>query len=312
MKRKAEDEDENEVKLEFTNAYSKLTIPIPEGTVKVTKDMIYTIAMHPSVDKIIAGVGDKTGALAFWDVSETLEKCERGEEEEEPVVAMFKPHARPVSKVMYHTTDLKKIFTSSYDGSVRCMDVDAQHLMRYETVYVHPEETMVTSFDIDPTGRTVWFLRRRRHLRRPRPPYPHIPSPHSLPQKAQHRFVEALRSYRHGKSVNSAFWDASGKHVLSLSFDDTIREIKIRHNNNTGRWIQKFKAVWKETPDESLFVVGNMHRSVDIYSGTGSPLSILSSPDKLTAIPAVNVFHPSPAVRMIVSGNASGRMTVWI
>lgn len=72
--------------------------------------------------------------------------------------------------------------------------------------------------------------------------------------------------------------------------------------------MQKFKAVWKENQNEQVICIGNMNRSVDVYGVNGMPLAILSEP-LLTAIPAVNAFHPSHAI--IVSGNASGRMTVW-
>jgi WD repeat-containing protein 76 len=79
-----------------------------------------------------------------------------------------------------------------------------------------------------------------------------------------------------------------------------------------GRWIQKFKAVWRPSQSsdgQSVFVIGNMKRSVDIYSGKNGNHIISLHDDALTAIPSVNAFHPS--LDMIISGNASGRMCVW-
>lgn len=58
--------------------------------------------------------------------------------------------------------------------------------------------------------------------------------------------AEPLKSFEHGKSVNSAYWDpVFGKDIVSTSFDDTLglwkdslgdssRHIIIKHNNNTG------------------------------------------------------------------------------
>jgi WD repeat-containing protein 76 len=57
-----------------------------------------------------------------------------------------------------------------------------------------------------------------------------------------------------------------------------------------------------------MLVIGNMNRSVNIFNAKGEQMAVLSE-TKLTAIPAVNVFHPS--LPMIVSGNASGRMNIW-
>ncbi len=63
---------------------------------------------------------------------------------------------------------------------------------------------------------------------------------------------------------------------------------------------------------EAIFTCGDKSRSVDVFGAkNGRNIAHLSDPERLTAIPAVNVFHPNPAVGMIVSGNASGRMSVW-
>ena len=148
--------------------------------------------------------------------------------------------------------------------------------------------------------------------------------------------LEPVASYSHQKSVNGAFYDPSGSSIASLSFDDIIMlwnnaastatfssgdgaktpHIAIRHNNNTGRWVQKFKPVWRPfvgANGESVFAVGNMGRKVEIFSGkTGEALAVLEDPQRLTAIPAVNAFHPNPACGVLISGNASGRMNVWM
>lgn len=106
------------------NKYQEYEIPIPEGTVKVTAGMIYAIDFHPSGEKILAAVGDKSGVLAIWDVSDTLTKIEVNDEESiTPIVHTFKPHASPISKIMHSTSNSNKIYTSSYDGSIRAMDI---------------------------------------------------------------------------------------------------------------------------------------------------------------------------------------------
>ncbi|KAJ3213377.1 WD repeat-containing protein 76 [Dinochytrium kinnereticum] len=246
LKRKASsDDDTSDTAPTPTNHpnYKSLSIPIPEGTVKVTKEMIYTIAMHPSVDKLIAGVGDKTGAVAFWDVSDLLDRLATGpkeEEEVEPLVVSFKPHARPVSKIMYRPGDPNRILTSSYDGSIRCMEINAQ---MFDEVYVHPSEDIITSFDIDPvTGQTCWFsigdgsvgtvdLRCPNKTSIPlytlsekkintvhiNPTISHLILTAGLDntfnvfdvrkiQRSTKDSYEPVISLRHGKSVNSAFW----------------------------------------------------------------------------------------------------------
>ncbi len=76
----------------------------------------------------------------------------------------------------------------------------------------------------------------------------------------------------HGKSATSAFWSPSGNALLSTSMDNLIRvwrkaegsdswdwanPLRIRHNNQTGRWVTSFRAVWMA---EDAFVIGSMER----------------------------------------------------
>lgn len=79
-----------------------------------------------------------------------------------------------------------------------------------------------------------------------------------------------------------------------------------------GRWIQKFKAIWRpflDSSGQSVFCIGNMKRALDLYSGNDGAQIISLQDAGLTAIPAVNAFHPT--IDMIISGNGSGRMCVW-
>ena len=81
--------------------------------------------------------------------------------------------------------------------------------------------------------------------------------------------------------------------------------------------MHKFKATWRpfahQETGEAIFAIGNMGRKVDIYGQKdGSQFASLSDPEKLTAIPAINAFHPNPACNMIASGNASGRISIWM
>lgn len=103
------------------NAFTSYTNQIAfNGSVKVVKDMIYTVEFHPSPTKLLAVVGDKHGTLAIWDVNDTLEKSRSSPDEEvDPIVYSFKPFKRAVSKIMYTSHDLNKIFMSSHDGSIR-------------------------------------------------------------------------------------------------------------------------------------------------------------------------------------------------
>ncbi|KAI9327054.1 WD40-repeat-containing domain protein [Obelidium mucronatum] len=342
--------------------------------------MIYSIAVHPSKEKLLAFVGDKLGNLGMWNISDTIEKSrqikDRGgnvSEELDVIVHDFKPFKKPISRIMFQHNDLTKLLMSCFDGSIRIMDFETH---KFREIFVHPDEEMISHFDLCQNSNVLWISDGAGEASqldlRVSPTKTSatvvlsekkINTIHINPTSQNHiviggldrtvkifdvrnmkagnsvetpDLVDPLLTLSHRLSVNSAYWDPKGVDVLSTSFDDTLglwkdvlnkKEdglVKIRHNNQTGRWVQKFKAVWKGQDSchytnfaaavsnnsiSSAIVIGNMQRTVDVYNGTsGNLVSSLYDPS-LTAIPAVNVFHP--CLDMIVSGNASGRMNVW-
>lgn len=77
-----------------------------------------------------------------------------------------------------------------------------------------------------------------------------------------------------------------------------------------------FRTVWNQNKrfgvDHPHFVVGNMKHPASIYSGESvSKIVDLYDEDRITAIPAVNEFHPTLDTLAMVSGNGSGRVVCW-
>ncbi|KAI8620782.1 WD40-repeat-containing domain protein [Chytriomyces sp. MP71] len=348
------------------------------GSVKITKEMVFSIACHPSEQALLSLVGDKLGNLALWDISATLERNKELDAtvtEVEPVVSSFKPFRKPISKIAFNHGNLNQAYLSSYDGTLRLMDLETR---QFTELLIHPEGDMLSHFSLTSQNpHEIWIsdgsgLATLLDTRVPYDPasststhfytlsdkkintiHANPRDPNYLVTAGLDRTVrifdvrklapaqpladnhadpaEALAVLPHRLSVNSAYWDPSGRDVISTSFDDTLglwkevlREaenglVSIKHGNNTGRWVQKFKSVWRGQEgfagaeafegEGSVFIIGNMQRSVDVFSGaTGKQVATLID-NSLTAIPAVNVFHPT--LNMIVSGNASGRMNVW-
>ena len=77
--------------------------------------------------------------------------------------------------------------------------------------------------------------------------------------------AKPLSRLQHGKSCQAAYWSPDGAgHLLTTCYDDLLRvwrpagkgatagavdedpksALKIRHNNQTGRWVLPFRAVW--------------------------------------------------------------------
>lgn len=128
------------------------------------------------------------------------------------------------------------------------------------------------------------------------------------------------------RSINSAFFSPTGKHLLTTTMKDTLDiisdahllkgtiepEHRIRHNNQTGRWLTTFHAKWHPTSAADLFISGSMlkPRTMQIYSGSEGEIVRDISGEALTAVVSRCCFHPSEEKLVVAGGNSSGRVTV--
>ncbi|KAM6308558.1 WD repeat-containing protein 76 [Aegotheles albertisi] len=128
----------------------------------------------------------------------------------------------------------------------------------------------------------------------------------------------------HTKSVASAYFSpVTGSRVVTVCADDKLRVYDttslsstapvlstVRHNNNTGRWLSRFRAVW-DPKQEQCFVVGSMARprQIEVFQDTGKLLHTFCNMDCLGSVCSINAVHPSRNI--LVGGNSSGRLHVF-
>ncbi|BEI90683.1 uncharacterized protein CcaverHIS019_0307530 [Cutaneotrichosporon cavernicola] len=105
-------------------------------------------------------------------------------------------------------------------------------------------------------------------------------------------------AYQHGKSCSAAYWDPTGRRILTTSYDDKLRiwtlnpqsfildqplpvtqfkpSKSIIHNCQTGRWLTILRANWSLNTDYMPhFTVGNMKRTLDVFAATGDKIVAL-------------------------------------
>jgi WD40 repeat protein len=133
--------------------------------------------------------------------------------------------------------------------------------------------------------------------------------------------AEVCSGHEHQQSCQAAYWAPDGsKKVVSTSFDDTVviwdargtkMEVvkKVKHNNNTGRYMLPFRAVWWNNSD--AVVVGGLRRTVDVISsdGKGGGVDFALKSEYMTAIPSRHCVHPTLAV--LASATGSGRVHIF-
>mmetsp|Transcript_4061 Transcript_4061/g.8735 ORF Transcript_4061/g.8735 Transcript_4061/m.8735 type:complete len:504 (+) Transcript_4061:155-1666(+) len=123
----AEDSEEGLRESEMDYA-AKLSALECQGSEKVVQSRGYAVAFHPKLPILCAG--DRDGQLGLLKIHE-----DAAIELQEEDIVQFKPHVSTINVVEYADTSL---FTASYDGTARKMDLGAPG--RFELLYKSDEE----------------------------------------------------------------------------------------------------------------------------------------------------------------------------
>lgn len=122
--------------------------------ISITPERIYYIGMHPSTTKPLVFAGDKVGNLGIWDVFGSIEEGEN----EMPLVTSYKMHSRTISQFQFSPTDATKLYTSSYDTTIRVLDLPTG--VATEVYFPEDEadtEALLSSVQIQSNGNIVMF-----------------------------------------------------------------------------------------------------------------------------------------------------------
>ncbi|KAL6451439.1 hypothetical protein SBY92_002780 [Candida maltosa Xu316] len=83
--------------------------------IKICHQRITAMYFHPSTTDRIVTAGDTGGNLGIWLVDDASE---------DPSVTILHSHGRNISKILTPTFAPEKLYTASYDGSVRTLDLN--------------------------------------------------------------------------------------------------------------------------------------------------------------------------------------------
>lgn len=141
---------------------SGLEIQNELSVVKVMKERIYSVAVHPDPTRVLVAAGGKFGELSFLDATEYshpsgLEEKELPEPKEfRAKVFAFRPHTGSISNLRYNPANSNQLISTSYDNIVRCMDITKGS---FEELYNFGEDTgdVITGFDLDYSGNQFYM-----------------------------------------------------------------------------------------------------------------------------------------------------------
>jgi len=294
---------------------------------------------------LLVASGDKEGHIGLWRVDK--QPTEFPDEDEDDGVLYYKAHGSYISHCKWGRGALRgKLLTSAYDGAVRVLD--PQKGAFQETLYSEEDEFSACDQFADGNNALVCDNAGNLHqldLRVGKFTSPSL-SIHEKKINTVHvdpgneyRFAtstnqlvsvwdvrklqknaKAIHNLAHAKSSQAAYWcpDGSGA-LLTTCYDDALRVWKpdenstkpavvIKHNNQTGRWVLPFRAVWSAAGDGVL--CGSMQRHVEIFDpASGKSFARYSSPDHMTAIASRLACHRT--LNYVAAGTASGRVHVY-
>ncbi|KAF1489492.1 WD repeat-containing protein 76, partial [Eudyptula minor novaehollandiae] len=291
---------------------------------KIVKYRVSSMAIHPSESIIFVAAGDKSGQIGLWNVNS---KSEEG-------AHVFIPHNYLVSCMHFSPFNPAHLLSLSNE-TLRCGDVtravfdeicrSEESLSSFDFLEDNASTAIVGHWDGDVavvdrrTPGTSSELSADIGFKRTRTVHVHpVNKQYFIAAGSVDVCIYDVRYLKsngnkpvsslkgHTKSVASAYFSpVTGNRVVTVCADD-----KLRHNNNTGRWLTRFRAIW-DPKQEDCFVVGSMARprQIEVFQDTGKLLHSFYNLDCLGSVCSINVVHPSKNI--LVGGNSSGRLHVF-
>lgn len=187
--------------------------------IKITHARITAMSFHPSTTDRLVLAGDTVGHIGMWSVDNTTNS-------EEPTISILKPHGKAVSRILVH--DKTKVLSSSYDGSVRQMDLNklsSSEIAHLSDPFYENETIGVSDINICKEGNTLYMTSLSGSF------YKHdLREPFKSPNKKN-----LLRL--HDKKIGSFSINPNASYqIATASLDRTLRVWDLRKCNGKNSW----------------------------------------------------------------------------
>lgn len=121
------------------------------------------MAFHPTESKPLIFGGDKLGNLGIFDASQTHPGENGNDDNDElddpdPVITTIKPHSRTICGMYIHQSTPSKLYTSSYDSSIRALDLEKSVAVEAYAPASTADEEPLSGVDMAPDDPHVLYF----------------------------------------------------------------------------------------------------------------------------------------------------------
>merc|ERR1719163_1453528 len=330
---------------------------------KVVKDGGVHVKFLPRADTLLVGIGDKKGHIGFWSIdgippppllppssssSSSSLKTSSGGGGSSDGVFLFRPHTQYISGIHWLPASSSSLLSSSYDGTVRKLDLQKQTFL---CVYGSEEEDEFSAMCCSSNESTVYLgdtngnfsildVRTEKNMSAPLGLHDKKVNTISIDSKHENTIVTSssdgkvllwdIRRLKKGAKPVSAlpqtrvcqaayFAPNGSSKVVVTCYDDSIQVWDCTKPASSERVLKirhdNHTGRWvipfraDWTPDGLGFHVGAMNRSLEIFNAENGKKNIGYQSEFLTAIPSRNTIHP--LLPIIAGVTNSGRVHIW-
>jgi len=333
--------------MDYLESLSALTLT-EEDILKLTPARISSMVVHPSERTLVVVAADVDGHLGVWQVEGDKEVFKFRPHISK--VASMQYHPADPSKLISSSHDgtvrCLDLAKEAFDLLVATDDIFQDSGFTCASQVSHsPENLYLAGYEgstglLDLRSRKLSWVHGEAHAKKVNSIEAHPTREHVFISSSTDRVVtlwddrkpkKEVWSIAHTNSINNASFSPTGAYLLITCQDHKLylhadpvaapftaasppdlstAQYRIKHNNNTGRWLSKFWPTWDpKHPD--AFVVGSLEqpRRIEVFSASsGFQIASVRS-EWMNSVQSINQFHPSRNI--LVGANSSGRVHLF-
>lgn len=321
-----------------------------EDVAKAVKNGAGHMSWLPSTSKLVVATGDKDGHVGLWDVdfAKDAGQDQGSWDEGFDGVLLCKPHDQYVSGIRWTQQGTSGLFSCSYDGSLRLLDIQKRKFLE-----IHRSDVdSFSAFDINESKQCVYLGDNKGgftmvDLRSGKKIGPkvdmHEKKVNSIDVEPLNETYVATTSsigdeivciwdtrkiskakpmlvLPHSRACHSAYFSPSGTgEVLTTCFDNHLRvwgdvsngEASLSNQIYHNNNTGRWVLPFRATwsADGTMFLCGSMKRELEFFDARTGSLVASHSSEYMTAIPSRSSVHPLAPV--VAAGTSSGRVHIF-